>query len=57
MGHNRPPRHPRGIILPAAFLTEMPLIDGDIAFRQHSGGRTTGPNWPAFLLFASRYMN
>ena len=32
------------------------LIDGDIAFRQHSGGHTTGPNWPTFLLFASRYL-
>jgi hypothetical protein len=41
--------------------TEMPaeetaLIDGDIAFRQHSGGHTTGPNWPTFLQFASRYL-
>jgi hypothetical protein len=40
--------------------TEMPametaLIDGDIAFREHGGGHTTGPNWPAFLTFASRY--
>jgi len=41
--------------------TEMPpmetaLIDGDVAFRQHSGGHTTGPNWPTFLTFASRYI-
>ena len=41
--------------------TEMPpietaLIDGDVAFRQHSGGHTTGPNWPAFLEFAGRYL-
>ncbi len=41
--------------------TEMPpmetaLIDGDIAFREHSGGHTAGPNWPAFLTFASRYL-
>ena len=41
--------------------TEMPpietaLIDGDVAFRQHSGGHTTGPNWPTFLEFASRYL-
>lgn len=35
---------------------ETALIDGDIAFRQHSGGHTTGPNWPTFLLFASRYL-
>lgn len=36
---------------------ETALIDGDIAFRQHSGGHTTGPNWPTFLTFASRYIN
>ena len=41
---------------------EMPpigtaLIDGDLAFRQHEGGHTDGPNWPTFLEFASRYMN
>ena len=35
---------------------ETPLIDGDVAFRQHSGGHTPGPNWPTFLTFASRYM-
>jgi hypothetical protein len=34
---------------------ETTLIDGDVAFRQHSGGHTPGPNWPAFLTFASRY--
>ena len=34
---------------------ETTLTDGDIAFRQHSGGHTTGPNWPAFIEFASRY--
>ncbi|HEX8889774.1 MAG TPA: hypothetical protein VF779_11515 [Pyrinomonadaceae bacterium] len=35
---------------------ETALIDGDIAFREHSGGHTTGPNWPTFLAFASRYI-
>ncbi|HEX8235228.1 MAG TPA: acetylxylan esterase [Abditibacteriaceae bacterium] len=35
---------------------ETPLIDGDLAFRQHSGGHTTGPNWPSFLTFAVRYI-
>ena len=35
---------------------ETPLLDGDLAFRQHSGGHTTGPNWPTFLVFASRYL-
>jgi hypothetical protein len=35
---------------------ETPLIDGDIAFRQHSEGHTPAPNWPTFLQFADRYM-
>jgi lysophospholipase L1-like esterase len=35
---------------------ETSLIDGDLAFRQHSGGHTIGPNWPAFLTFAGRYL-
>ena len=35
---------------------ETALIEGDIAFRQHSGGHTTGPNWPTFLAFADRYI-
>jgi hypothetical protein len=34
---------------------ETTLTSGDIAFRQHSGGHTPGPNWPTFLEFASRY--
>jgi len=33
---------------------ETALIDGDVAFREHSGGHTPGPNWPTFLTFASR---
>ena len=36
---------------------ETPLIEGDIAFRQHAGGHTPGPNWPTFLTFASRYLH
>ena len=35
---------------------ETSLIDGDVAFRQHSGGHTSGPNWPTFLTFAQRYL-
>jgi len=34
---------------------ETSLTAGDIAFRQHSGGHTTGPNWPTFIEWASRY--
>jgi hypothetical protein len=35
---------------------ETALIDGDVAFRKHSGGHTAGPNWPTFLEFAGRYL-
>jgi len=34
---------------------ETALVAGEVAFRQHSGGHTTGPNWPTFLAYASRY--
>jgi hypothetical protein len=34
---------------------EMGLVSGEVAFRQHSGGHTAGPNWPAFLTWAARY--
>ena len=34
---------------------ETALTDGDIAFRSHNAGHTTGPNWPTFLTFAERY--
>lgn len=34
---------------------ETGLMDGDLAFRQHSSGHTDGPNWPVFLNFAARY--
>jgi hypothetical protein len=36
---------------------ETTLIDGDVAFRQHSAGHTPGPNWPTFLTFAERYFD
>jgi hypothetical protein len=34
---------------------ETSLMDGDLTFRQHSGGHTPGPNWPTFIQFAGRY--
>lgn len=37
------------------FPPQETLIDGDVAFRQHEGGHTTGPNWPYFIEFAKRY--
>jgi hypothetical protein len=33
------------------------LTDGEIAFRQHPGGHTPGPNWPVFIEYANRYFN
>ncbi|MGA2279757.1 MAG: acetylxylan esterase [Verrucomicrobiota bacterium] len=35
---------------------ETALIDGDVAYREHSGGHTDVPNWPAFLEFAGHYI-
>ncbi len=35
---------------------ETPLIDGDVAYREHSQGHTDGPNWPTFMIFAKRYL-
>jgi hypothetical protein len=32
---------------------ETGLLDGEIAFRQHSGGHTVVPNWPTFIEYAS----
>jgi len=34
---------------------ETNLANGDIAFRQHSGGHTVVPNWPFFIEFAEKY--
>jgi hypothetical protein len=34
---------------------ESSLDEGELAFRQHAGGHTSGPNWPIFLEFAARY--
>jgi hypothetical protein len=34
-----------------------PLVNGEIAFRQHAGGHTTGPNWNTWLAWASKYWN
>lgn len=33
---------------------DTPLVDGDVAYKQHTGGHTTGPTWPTFLEFAVR---
>jgi len=36
---------------------ETALIAGELAYRQHSGGHTSVPNWPTFLDFAARYFD
>jgi hypothetical protein len=46
----------RGLGTSAMPPMETGLLDGEIAFRQHGGGHTTGPNWPFFLDFAGRYI-
>ena len=33
---------------------ETGILDGDLAFRQHTAGHTPNPNWPYFLSFAER---
>ena len=32
-----------------------PLVSGDIAYRQHAGGHSTGPNWSTWIAWACRY--
>jgi len=34
---------------------ETALVSGEVAFRQHRGGHTAGPNWPTFLTWAEKY--
>jgi hypothetical protein len=34
---------------------ETALTGGALAFRQHNGGHSDAPNWPAFLDMAARY--
>lgn len=31
------------------------LVNGEIAFRQHAGGHTTGPNWSTWIAWACAY--
>ncbi|MBU6399535.1 MAG: acetylxylan esterase [Verrucomicrobia bacterium] len=33
------------------------LTSGELAWRQHDGGHTDAPNWPAFLSWANRYLH
>jgi hypothetical protein len=45
----------RGLSVTEFPPIETAVVGGDIAYRQHSGGHTPGPNWPTFIEFAGRY--
>ncbi|MGD1084637.1 MAG: acetylxylan esterase, partial [Verrucomicrobiota bacterium] len=36
-------------------VPNVPLISGDVAFREHVGAHTDIPDWPVFLDYASKY--
>ncbi len=47
---------------PVAVKAKMPppltpLMDGDIAFRQHDQGHVDWPNWPTYIDFLGRYFS
>jgi hypothetical protein len=52
----------KGLDISGNYLTvPMPPVNstvtnGEIAWRQHDGGHTDAPNWPAFLSFGNRYI-
>ncbi|HLO97581.1 MAG TPA: hypothetical protein VK171_03205, partial [Fimbriimonas sp.] len=45
----------KGLSVDAMPAEGTPAIGGDLAFSQHHGGHTNGPNWATFIEFASRY--
>lgn len=47
----------RGLEATAMPPLEEGLLAGDLAWRQHSGGHTNQPNYPAFLEWAARYLD
>jgi hypothetical protein len=32
------------------------LLDGQLAWRQHDGGHTDGPNWKHFIAWAEKFL-
>jgi hypothetical protein len=51
----------RGLDTTGDYLTTpMPpvgeLVGGELAWRQHEGGHTVGPNWPSFFEWVGRYI-
>jgi hypothetical protein len=47
----------RGLGVTAFPPIDTAIIDGDLGFRQHTGGHTPEPTWPTFLTFAARYLS
>jgi len=45
----------RGLRTAAMPPEDRGLLEGELAWRQHSGGHTNGPNWPSFLEWIGRY--
>lgn len=46
----------KGLISDSAPLINEAKTQGEIAFRMHDKGHVTGPNWPNFIEFASKYL-
>jgi lysophospholipase L1-like esterase len=38
-------------------LVNVGLLDGQLAWRQHDGGHTDGPNWTYFIAWADKFIN
>jgi hypothetical protein len=47
----------RGLTAKELPAVQTGLMGSDLAFRQHEGGHTVGPNWPFFIDWASRYLH
>lgn len=45
-----------GITVTEFPAPNVPLINGELAYRFHEGGHTDEPDWPVFLEFASKYI-
>lgn len=46
----------KGLVSDSAPRINEAKTQGEIAFRMHDKGHVTGPNWPNFIEFASKYL-
>lgn len=46
----------KGLISDSAPIINEAKTQGEIGFRMHDKGHVTGPNWPNFIEFASKYL-